>query len=179
MRKSSETTYNTFNQLFLFLKWFSITERRLKEALAKSTGRIWREKLQNLGNIYIFWSPLLWAGPGFELNQCAERNFPHKRKLKLEKLKRKKTNWESSFRVETLGKQYWRPFWYSKFGLSFSFTRCRDLSLFGLYLCFHVTVTSQTANQIRRSYKNDQSNIFVTVYFVTWSITFFVSPHPS
>ena len=25
---------------------------------------------------------------------------------------------------------------------------------------------NQTANQIRRSYKNDQSNIFVTVYFV-------------
>ena len=59
MRKSTETTYNTFNQLFLFLKWFSITERRLKAALARSTGRIWREKLQNLGNIYIFWSPLL------------------------------------------------------------------------------------------------------------------------
>ena len=26
----------------------------------------------------------------------------------------------------------------------------------------------RTANQIRRSYKNDQSNIFVTVYFMTW-----------
>ena len=27
--------------------------------------------------------------------------------------------------------------------------------------------TAKWANQIRRSYKNDQSNIFVTVYFVT------------
>ena len=27
---------------------------------------------------------------------------------------------------------------------------------------------NQTANQIRRSYKNDKSNIFVTVYSVTW-----------
>ena len=26
---------------------------------------------------------------------------------------------------------------------------------------------NQTANQIHRSYKNDQSNIFVTVYFMT------------
>ena len=26
---------------------------------------------------------------------------------------------------------------------------------------------NQTANQIRRFYKNDQLNIFVTVYFVT------------
>ena len=34
---------------------------------------------------------------------------------------------------------------------------------------------NQTANQIRRSYKNDQSNIFVTVYFVTWKYNPFLS----
>ena len=33
---------------------------------------------------------------------------------------------------------------------------------------FMLQSPNQTANQIRRSYKNDQSNIFVTVYFVTW-----------
>ena len=32
---------------------------------------------------------------------------------------------------------------------------------------FMLRSPNQNANQIRRSYKNDQSNIFVTVYFVT------------
>ena len=32
---------------------------------------------------------------------------------------------------------------------------------------FMLRSTRLTANQIRRSYKNNQSNIFVTVYFVT------------
>ena len=32
---------------------------------------------------------------------------------------------------------------------------------------FMLRSPNQTANQIRRSYKNNQSNIFVTVYFVT------------
>ena len=32
---------------------------------------------------------------------------------------------------------------------------------------FMLRLPNQTTNQIRRSYKNDQSNIFVTVHFVT------------
>ena len=41
-----------------------------------------------------------------------------------------------------------------------------SLAIFRLY-SFMLRSPNQKANQIRRSYKNDQSNIFVTVYFVT------------